>query len=130
VAPAPQVAANDDDDDEDRELAIPVATGSASHRVFGQGSQSGIPKNAFGKPEDEITSDFKLPDGSKSDVERPRSLRASQQPVKGEVVTQPLPTWQPLSDDEGTGEALIESLRKTSENTPEGERGPGRPGLN
>ena len=40
--------------------------------------------------------------------------------------------WEPLTDDEATGEALIESLRKKGEgdNTPDGERGPGRPGLN
>jgi hypothetical protein len=35
-----------------------------------------------------------------------------------------------LTDDEATGEALLESLKKPGENTPDGERGPGRPGLN
>ena len=52
-------------------------------------------------------------------VERARERREA----AAQTRTQP-------GDDEGTGEALIESLRKGSENTPEGERGPGTPGLN
>ncbi len=121
-APLAQHADDDDDDD----LAVPIAPPSAGKQVFGTGSQNAIPRNAFGKPEDEITSDFKLPDGTASTGER--RPRASSPPAK--ETTQPLPIWQPLTDDEGTGEALIESLRKPAENTPEGERGPGRPGLN
>jgi len=119
---APLAQHNDDDDDDD--LAVPTTPPTTNKQVFGTGSQNAIPRNAFGKPEDEITSDFKLPEAATGE----RRPRASQPPTKES--TQPLPIWQPLTDDEGTGEALIESLRKTSENTPDGERGPGRPGLN
>ncbi|MBA3396206.1 MAG: EAL domain-containing protein [Deltaproteobacteria bacterium] len=126
--PPPQDNDNDDEDDDDRVLAIPHSK-SANRQAFGTGSQGaipqGIPKNAFGRPDDEITSDFKLPPEAGADPRRPR---ASQPPAKTDGA--PPQPWQPLSDDEGTGEALIESLRKPAENTPDGERGPGRPGLN
>jgi len=122
VQPAAMVP-NDDDEDEDREL--PIAR-KVPPKLFGIGSQNAIPRNAFGR-EDEITSDFKL--GTEPD---PRARpRASQPPAKTEK--SPTQPWQPLIDDEGTnpGEPLLESLKKQeSENTPDGERGPGRPGLN
>lgn len=121
------------DDDEEDDLAVPTAPAVAAERgkqVFGTGSNHAIPRNAFGRQEDEITSDFKLPpDASAVGADARHRPRASEPPQKSET-TQPLPIWQPLTDDEGTGEALIESLRKGSENTPDGERGPGRPGLN
>jgi hypothetical protein len=126
VQPAAMVP-NDDEDEEDRELPIKRSTTITKSPIFGQGSgQNAIPRNAFGR-EDEITSDFKL--GTEPDIRaRPR---ASSPPAKAEgSPTQP---WQPLIDDEGTnpGEPLLDSLKKpTSENTPEGERGPGTPGLN
>jgi len=128
ITPAHITTSDDpDDDDDDRELAIPRApvTPRTHSQVFGTGSQSAIPKNAFGRPEDEITSDFALPGAAD---QRPRP-RASEPPNGSEPAAHP---WQPLTDDEATGEALLESLRKpgTDENTPEGERGPGRPGLN
>jgi len=121
---------DDDDDDEDRVLSIPVQGPAGGARAFGNGSRDAIPaipRNVFGRPEDEITSDFTLPEGTNGE-QRARP-RASEPPAKTEQ-TQPLPTWKPLVEDEFTGEALIESLRKPTENTPEGERGPGRPGLN
>jgi diguanylate cyclase (GGDEF)-like protein len=128
ITPAHITTSDDpDDDDDDRELSIPLApvTPRAHSQVFGTGAKNAIPKNAFGRPEDEITSDFAIPGAAE---QRPRP-RASEPPSGSEPVAHP---WQPLSDDEATGEALLESLRKpgTDENTPEGERGPGRPGLN
>ncbi len=107
---------NDDEEDDDRELAIPIAKGTMP--------QGSIPRNAFGRPEDEITSDFAIPGMEQ------RRPRASEPP---EPTTDPptLPPWQPLSDDEATGEALLSSLQRAQkENAPEGESGPGRPGLN
>ncbi|MFN0252173.1 MAG: EAL domain-containing protein [Kofleriaceae bacterium] len=128
ISPAPiAVGGADDDDDEDRDLVVPIAKPSAS-KVFGTGSQNAIPRNAFGRPEDEITSDFQLPGAPATERSRPR---ASEPPSAVESAT----PWQPLSDDEATGEALLESLRKegANENSSEvgaGQRGPGRPGLN
>jgi diguanylate cyclase (GGDEF)-like protein len=121
----PQIASNDDEDDEDRDLPIAVAKNPSPHRhqVLGTGSQNAIPRSAFGRAEDEITSDFAIP-GAPVEQRRPR---ASEPPVEREGQEAP---WQPLTDDEATGEALLESLKKPGENTPDGERGPGRPGLN
>jgi diguanylate cyclase (GGDEF)-like protein len=108
----------DDDDEEDDDRDLPIRTAA--------GSKSGIPRNAFGRPEDEITSDFALPG-----LDRPRP-RASE-PPSGELAaaaaTNPVPMWQPLSDDEATGEALLSSLKR-QENSPDGEPGPSGPGLN
>ncbi|MBA3455914.1 MAG: EAL domain-containing protein [Deltaproteobacteria bacterium] len=116
---------NDDEDEEDRDLPIAIAKPTPGRtQVFGTGSQSAIPKNVFGRPEDEITSDFQIP-GAPIDRPRPRGS----EPPSAVQETAHTP-WEPLSDDEATGEALLESLRKPGENTPEGERGPGRPGLN
>jgi hypothetical protein len=126
VTPNVQASAmvpNDDDEDEDRELAI-ARTPSVKQQIFSQGSQNAIPRNAFGR-EDEITSEHKV------ETERPRP-RASQPPTK-QAETSPTQPWQPLIDDEATnpGEPLLDSLNKpATENTPDGERGPGRPGLN
>ncbi|MBV8760802.1 MAG: EAL domain-containing protein [Deltaproteobacteria bacterium] len=110
--------AHDEDDDDDN-LAVPVAVPKV------------IPRNVFGRAEDEITSDFSLPG-----LERPRP-RASEPPTEPPPVSNapatppasPPSPWQPLSDDEATGEALLSSLKR-AENAPEGEPGPGRPGLN
>lgn len=128
VHPPDIVPSNDDDDDEDRDLPIAVAKPSQK-QVFGTGSHGAIPRNAFGRPEDEITSDFALP-GAQGERPRPR---ASEPPTGAPMADRgPVLPWQPLTDDEATGEALLESLRKQSatENAPDGERGPGRPGLN
>ncbi|MDX2093199.1 MAG: EAL domain-containing protein [Kofleriaceae bacterium] len=111
---------SDDEDDEDRDL--PIAQAKSPPRVLGNGSQSSIPRNAFGRAEDEITSDFQIPKEMMTG-ERPRP-RASEPPngAPGDTIM----PWEPLTDDEATGEALIESLRKKADSdTPEGERGPG-----
>ncbi|HEX4456249.1 MAG TPA: EAL domain-containing protein [Kofleriaceae bacterium] len=112
------VAHDDDgDDDDERDLAIPMAVGS----LIGM-----IPRNAFGR-EDEVTSEVAL--GNTSPLDRPRP-RASEPPAGSASDSQALP-WQPLSDDEATGEALIASLRSNgSENAPADKPGTGRPGLN
>ncbi|MBX3156000.1 MAG: EAL domain-containing protein [Deltaproteobacteria bacterium] len=122
--PAAAMVATDDDEDEDQALTIAHAP-PGSRMVFGTGSQNAIPRNAFGRAEDEITSDFAIPT-----AERP-APRSTEPPAS---LSQPVAAWQPLVDDESTnpGEPLLESLRKTgaTENTPDGEPGPGRPGLN
>lgn len=119
-------ASTDDDDDEDRDLPIAIAPAAASHGpIFGSGSHTAIPRNVFGRAEDEITSDFTLPGAERA---RPR---ASEPPEGSSVDASSLP-WLPLTDDEATGEALLESLRKqaASENTADDDRGPRGPGLN
>jgi diguanylate cyclase (GGDEF)-like protein len=118
---------NDDDDDEDRDLPVPQekAPERRSSQVLSSGSNNAIPRNAFGRAEDEITSDFQIPGAVASS--EPRRPRASDPPTNPDAGLAP---WQPLTDDEATGEALLESLKKKDENTPDGERGPGRPGLN
>jgi len=117
ISSAREVDDEDDErDDDERDLPIPKA----------QPSKSAVPRNVFGRPEDEITSDFALPGAERA---RPR---ASEPPGEGAAApAQPSPVspWQPLSDDEATGEALLSSLKRT-ENAPEGEPGPGGPGLN
>ena len=114
-----QVKHDRDEEDEDyedgKDLSIAMASGSMTNAV---------PRNAFARSEDEITSDFAIPG-----MPDPRRPRASEPPEQ-----QPEPSatpWQPLSDDEATGEALLSSLTKPgTENASEGEPGPGRPGLN
>jgi diguanylate cyclase (GGDEF)-like protein len=128
-APPTSTSTSDDesDDEEDRDLPIAQATKPTLPRsqVFGTGSQNAIPRNAFGRAEDEITSDFQIPPGASAAPE-PRRPRASDPPTNPDAGLAP---WQPLTDDEATGEALLENL-KNDENTPDGARGPGRPGLN
>ena len=110
-----RVVSHDEEDDEDRDLPIPQASGSSP--------STPVPRNVFGRHEDEITSDFALPGEL-----RPRP-RASEPPAGREPPT--VPPWKPLSDDEATGEALLSSLQGPGgENAPGGEPPPGRPGLN
>jgi EAL domain-containing protein (putative c-di-GMP-specific phosphodiesterase class I) len=134
VSPAGMVPRHDQDDDdyedEDSQLPIQIAKGPNGNRqIFGTGSQGAIPRNAFGRAEDEITNDFKLPESPTGSDVRSRP-RASEPP--DHQTTQSMPHWEPLVDEEKTeSEALLESLKKPSdENPPGGERGPGRPGLN
>jgi hypothetical protein len=90
-----------------------------------------IPRNVFGRPEDEITSDFQMP-------ENEDQVHLLQSSARLEHATQPLPVWRPLTDDEigasSEAEPLLDSLRRTRvENppgSPDGERGGGQPGLN
>ena len=107
------------------DLPIAVAkTQTRTSQLFGTGSQNAIPRNAFGRAEDEITSDFPLAQAPGEPRTRPRASDPPTNPDAG------LAPWQPLTDDEATGEALLEKLKEPEEKTPEGERGPGRPGLN
>jgi diguanylate cyclase (GGDEF)-like protein len=103
---------DDDDHDGDGDLAVQTIIMKPS----------AVPRNAFGRAEDEITNDFALP------VENRPRPRASEPPGDPPAAGTVQP-WQPLSDDEATGEALLSSLTR-AENAPEGEPGPGGPGLN
>jgi diguanylate cyclase (GGDEF)-like protein len=115
------VTSDDDDDDDDRDLPR-IASGSSPRAI----SQT-IPGNVFGRAEDEVTSDFQIPEDAD-----PGSAENSA--ARGEHATQPFPVWRPLIDEDvGAPEAepLLDSLRRPAvENVPDGERGGGRPGLN
>lgn len=115
------VTSDDDDDDDDRDLPR-IASGSSPRAI----SQT-IPGNVFGRAEDEVTSDFQIPEDAD-----PGSTENSA--ARGEHATQPLPVWRPLIDEDvGAPEAepLLDSLRRAPvENSPDGERGGGQPGLN
>ena len=100
----------DDDEDDDRDLPIAIASGSLTNA---------IPRNAFGRPEDEITSDFPLPNLAPQNGHR--APRASEPPEPTEPLHQ---AWEPLSDDEATGEALLSSLKKPGENATDGKTNP------
>jgi diguanylate cyclase (GGDEF)-like protein len=114
----------EDDEDEERELAIPLAASSQpAIPVFRTGPGDAVPRNAFGRAEDEITNDFATPEEARG---RPRG---------SEPPGSPLP-WRPLSDDDAAqaspeAEPLLSSLqrRTTDESAPGGPRGPRR-GLN
>jgi len=129
-APAPALATRDDDeddedddeDDDDRDL---VGAGGPPRTI-----STVIPRNAFGRAEDEITSDFQLPDGEDGGWPSGPSALAQTEPEH-----QPLPIWQPLVDDDGgtspEAEPLLDSLRRArAETSSDDERGGGRPGLN
>jgi EAL domain-containing protein (putative c-di-GMP-specific phosphodiesterase class I) len=122
IASTREVDEEEDDDDDDRDL--PIAKSSSAKLAM----SSAIPRNVFGRAEDEITSDFALPGVER----RPRASEPPGEPTNQPASTQPSPSvspWQPLSDDEATGEALLSSLKR-AENASEGEPGPGGPGLN
>lgn len=128
VPPQSVIAQDDDDEDEDRALAIPLASGSMGALPLPKTSGS-IPRNAFGRAEDEITSDFPLV-GAPNERDPRARPRASEPPAKSD---QPLPPWEPLTDEETTNsEPLLDALRKNAqvENVPGDERGGGGPGLN
>jgi diguanylate cyclase (GGDEF)-like protein len=109
-----------DDNQEESRAAIPMKQSPIK-------SSPAVPRNVFGRPEDEITSDFALPG---MEGRRPRASEPPGEPPPGGATVAPQPpVWQPLSDDEATGEALLSSLKRT-ENAPEGEPGTGGPGLN
>ncbi len=106
----------DEDEDEDDQTPLPTAKG---------GPTNTIPRDAFDRPEEEITSDFAL-----AGVTDPRRPRASEPPADAAEPT--VKPWQPLSDDEATGEALLSSLKAPGdpENSTDRKPGGGRPGLN
>jgi diguanylate cyclase (GGDEF)-like protein len=111
----------DEDDDDDRDLSIASAPGAPSRAM---------PRNLFGRQDDEVTSDFQIPG-----TEDRAGPRGSQAQVRLDPVSQPLPVWRPLVDDEvgasPEAEPLLDSLRRTrAETSPDDERGGGRPGLN
>ena len=113
----------DDDDDEERELAIPRAKGSNSELLI---PNTTVPRNAFGRAEDEITSELTLPGGAE-----PRSRARASEPPANELLS----GWRPLIDEEAEAkpeaEPLLDALKKTQPiDPPEGEGGPRRPGLN
>jgi diguanylate cyclase (GGDEF)-like protein len=109
---------DDDDDGEDREdsddRAAPseAAARPASHALF-----SGIPRNVFGRAEDEVTSDFEIPD--LDPVAAPAEPAVPERAIWGSRIersTQPLPVWRPLVDEEpvasADAEPLLDSLRR------------------
>jgi diguanylate cyclase (GGDEF)-like protein len=120
---------DEEDEDDDRELPIAMASGSLGQIPV----MPAVPRSAFGRTDDEITGDFDL-----ADMRRPRASEPPQAQAAGDAPS--TPPWRPLIDEEaGTApeaEPLLGSLRKADdaeehrENAPEGERGPGRPGLN
>ena len=119
---APSIRKVDDDDDEDRDMAIPMANGSNSGLIL---PSSQVPRNVFGRAEDEITSEIQLPG-----VEPRSRARASEPPLN-----EPLSGWKPLIDDDGEtkpeAEPLLDALKKTPPiEPPGGDSGPQRTGLN
>jgi diguanylate cyclase (GGDEF)-like protein len=123
------VSGDDDDDDDDRDLARPIAAGSSPRAM----TQT-IPGNVFGRAEDEVTSDFQLPEDE--DPGRTEISVAHRSPApRNEHATQPLPVWRPLIDDDSAAapeaEPLLDSLKRApTENSPDDEHGGGQPGLN
>ena len=133
VTSAPPV---DDGEGEDEEDRVPLTGVPKRYRHgFGSGAQV-IPQNVFGRADDEITGDFHLPPelDQLDQIVPGRPFNGNGNGGGGGPdVTQPLPPpWKPLTDDEHTEtEALIASLRRPEPAAaPEGERGPGGPGLN
>src|SRR6185436_1068332 len=121
VTPNVGPATNDEDGEDDEDRVLTSGVPKRYRHGFGSGAQVIPPSNAFARSEDEITDNFRLP--PEPDRFHARSF------VPGGEVTQPLPPWKPLTDDEHTEtEPLIRSLRAPApEPAPEGERGPGRP---
>jgi diguanylate cyclase (GGDEF)-like protein len=121
VTPNVRPTTNDDEGEDEDDRVPTTGVPKQYQNVFGSGVQV-IPTNVFGRPDDEITDDFRI-------LPEPQRFRGRAFSPGGDV-TQPLPPWKPLTDDEQTEtEALIVSLRGPG-TPPEGERGPGRPGLN
>jgi hypothetical protein len=121
-AQAPKIATRQRDDEEEDDYEDGDDGDLAVQTVVLKPS---ISRNVFGRPEDEITSDFAIP--GLDPRARPRASDPPSEPsATPAAASQP---WQPLSDDEATGEALLSSLKR-AENAPEGEPGPGGPGLN
>jgi hypothetical protein len=134
---------DEDDDEDDDDGDVPSSSSGTPARAFSMA----LPRNIFGRPEEEITRDFQLP------IEDDRRPRGSM-PVVPVDAMETLPPWRPLTDDEpaaaeadepaapgGEGAAqedtepgsLLDSLTNTraEAGTDRGDgRGGGRPGLN
>ena len=114
---------DDDEDDDDRDHGPPRSEASAA--LFT------IPRHAFGRADDEITSDFAMvPD----DAETPGAAWVERSGGAG-LDPMGLSAWRPLSDDEpgasAEAEPLLDSLRRTRADTASGDdRGGNPPGLN
>jgi hypothetical protein len=115
----------EEDDDSEQEDRDPLGDDLAVQTIVLMPG-TGPSRNVFGKPEDEITNDFALPLAPENRL-RPRGSEPPGDPPSTPAAAPQV--WQPLSDDEATGEALLSSLQR-AENAPEGEPGPGGPGLN
>jgi diguanylate cyclase (GGDEF)-like protein len=137
AAPPPVKTAVDDEEDEDEDHDPPVMIPGTTRPLSSPSARPlslAIPRNLFGRPEDEITRDFQLPT---EDRARPRG---SIPVVPLEPIDPALPVWRPLIDDadppaanESEAEPLLDSLRRTRAETGsdrEDERVEGRPGLN
>jgi diguanylate cyclase (GGDEF)-like protein len=102
-SPPPVERARDDDEDDDRELTVPL-TQSSSGDLLTPSARHTIPRNDFGRPEDEITSELAI-----TTAEQRSRARASDPP-------DPI-TWRPLVDDDGEAkpeaEPLLDALQKT-----------------
>jgi hypothetical protein len=142
TAQATAFSTSDDDDDDDDRDAVPFASGGAPVRRTPLPAIPTIPRNAFGRPEDEITSDFQIVEDADDaePVGSPPSLRLEPDAVAA--------AWRPLIDDDVApnpeAEPLLDSLRKTRVDTVPGAKlegsgfppssgdghGGGRPGLN
>jgi diguanylate cyclase (GGDEF)-like protein len=130
-APATALATSDDeDDDDDRDLAS--GPPAVARRVI----PMAIPRHAFGRQEDEITSDFEL---IEPEPEPEARAHGSLSAMRIDAAAQPIPAWRPLVDDEvddevetsPDAEPLLDSLRRTrTEAVPDDEPGGGLPGLN
>ena len=123
---------DDDDDDDDRDDdrdGLPPVVRRAPVRRTPLPAIPTIPRNAFGRPEDEITSDFAIPD----DLDG-RSPGGSYPALRLEPA-QVAAVWRPLIDDEvapsSEAEPLLDSLRKAhADPAPDDANGGGSPGLN
>ncbi|HEY4055138.1 MAG TPA: EAL domain-containing protein [Kofleriaceae bacterium] len=124
----------DDDDEDDIPIKVQGMGGLSAPMAQGSTTTIPIPRNAFGRAEDEITNDFQLP---VQDPNRPRP-RASEPPSQSQAEIPLIPpepmAWQPLVDDEGGGEVkeaqeaapLLDSLRNTQQTENDGGDGRGR----
>jgi hypothetical protein len=85
-----------------------------------------IPHNVFGRPDDEITSDFQIP------PDEEEGAAYTQPQPRLDPVAQP-PGWRPLVDEESAtspeAEPLLDALLRGSETVPDDERGGGQAGL-
>jgi diguanylate cyclase (GGDEF)-like protein len=134
VPAGPLVPRDDDDDDDGDEDGNSEDDDDARERaVTAPAALFTIPRHAFGRAEDEITSDFQLP--LEADPAVPRALPVERSGGAERDAQSAQLGWRPLIDDElgGAAEAepLLDSLRRPGTETASGDApGGGRPGLN